>query len=273
MIPLFAIGVFTGFTLSQVGLVIHWRRTRPHRWRRRAAINGFGALVTALATAIFLISKFTEGAWVVVVAVPSFVFLFRRINAYYTRAGQELGIGIVPAKPAGKRTLVIVPVTSVSRLTRRAISEALSLGQEVIAVSVMIDQGDDGEHKVQELEREWAEWNPGVSLRILHTEFASVVRPVVAFIDEAREHDDRQIVVLIPIVLPEHLRYRILHNQIDNLLTRALRNRTDVVVARVAMPLRAPLGVITASAVDGSGTGGLENSKTGTTRGQNGLGE
>jgi amino acid transporter len=244
MIPLFAIGVFTGFTLSQTGLVIHWWRTRPTRWRRRAAINGFGAVVTALATAVFLISKFTQGAWVVVLAVPSFVFLFKRINAYYKRAGLELGVGTVPGKPEGKQTLVIVPIISVSRLTRYAVSEALSLGQEVIAVSVVFNQADDGEHEARDLEREWAEWNPGVPLRILRTDFASVVQPIVAFIDEAREHDDRQIVVLIPVVVPEHLRYRILHNQIDRVLSAALRTRTDVVVARVRMPLQAPSSAV-----------------------------
>ena len=239
MIPLFAIGVFTGFTLSQGGLVIHWRRTRPPRWRRRAAINGFGAVVTALATAVFLISKFTEGAWVVVVAVPTFVFLFKRINAYYKRAGVELGVGVIPERPTAKETLVIVPIVGISRLTGHVISEALSLGQEVVAVSVVIDQGADGEDPGRDLEQDWARWNPGVPLRILHTEFASVVRPIVAFIDEAREHDDRQIVVLIPVVVPEHLRYRVLHNQIDHVLSIALATRNDVVVARVRLPLQA----------------------------------
>ena len=202
LIPLFAIGVFTGFTLSQFGLVIHWWRTRPPGWRHRAAVNGFGAVITALATAIFLLSKFTQGAWVVVVAVPAFVLLFRRIHAYYRRAGVDLAIGIVPAKPAAKRTLVIVPVTGVSRLTGHAISEALSLGQEVVAVSVVIDQGDDSQQVAQALEREWSVWDPGVPLRILYTEYASVVRPIVAFIDEARADSDQQIVVLIPVVVP-----------------------------------------------------------------------
>jgi amino acid transporter len=244
MIPLFAIGVFTGFTLSQTGLVVHWWRNRPARWRYRAAVNGTGALVTGLATVIFLISKFAHGAWVVVVAVPAFVLLFRRIHAYYERAGQELGVGTRPSRPVGKPTFVIVPVTNVSRLTAHAISEALSLGQEVIAVSVFIDHDDDdreeGRADADALVREWAAWNPGVELRILHTEFASVVEPIVAFIDEARERDDRQIVVLIPVVVPNHARYRILHNQIDLVLSGALRTRTDVVVARVAMPLRDP---------------------------------
>ncbi|HVB91682.1 MAG TPA: APC family permease [Acidimicrobiales bacterium] len=240
MIPLFAIGVFTGFTLSQTGLVVHWWRTRPSRWRHRATINGFGAAVTALATVIFLISKFTEGAWVVVLAVPTFVLLFRRIHAYYTRAGLELGVGTALPRPVGKRTLVIVPVSNVSRLTRHAISEAMSIGRDVMAVSVVIDQADEGESQTAALERAWAEWDPGVPLRVLHTEYSSVVEPIVAFIDEARAHSAEQIVVLIPVVIPERFRYRILHNQIDHVLTVALRSRTDIVVARVPLPVQSP---------------------------------
>jgi amino acid transporter len=237
LIPLFAIGVFTGFTLSQAGLVVHWWRTRPPRWRTRAAVNGLGAVITGLATAVFLITKFAQGAWVVVVAVPTFVFLFVRIHAYYRAVGSELGIGAVPDKPSVKPTLVIVPVAGISRLAQTAISEALSMGQEVIAVSVVLDQGDAGRRQAGTLEREWAEWDPGAPLRILHTEYASVVQPIVAFIDEQREQSDRQIVVLIPVVVPRRLRYRLLHNQIDRVLTAALRNRTDLVVARVRMSL------------------------------------
>lgn len=239
MIPLFAIGVFTGFTLSQAGLVVHWRRERPPRWHYRAIVNGFGAVVTALATLVFLVSKFAQGAWVVVLAVPAFVFLFVRIHAYYKRAGSELGVGSIPTKPVGRRTLVIVPVTSVSRLAEHALAEALSMGQEVVAVSVVMDQGTEGHQGSEELERAWAQWNPGPPLRILHTDFTSVVQPIVAFIDEVREQSDQQIVVLIPVVIPQRLRYRILHNQIDLVLSAALRSRPDVVVARVAMPLQA----------------------------------
>jgi ABC-type dipeptide/oligopeptide/nickel transport system ATPase component len=174
------------------------------------------------------------------VAVPTFVFLFTRIHAYYKRAGIELGVGTVPEKPVGKRTLVIVPVTNVSRLTCHAVSEALSLGQEVIAVSVVIDQGDEGRNSEQSLEQEWSQWDTGVPLRILHTEYSSVVAPIVAFIDEQRGRSDQQIVVLIPVVIPDRFRYRILHNQIDRVLSAALRARTDLVVARVSMPLQDP---------------------------------
>ena len=239
MIPLFAIGVFTGFTLSQAGLVVHWWRERPARWRYRAAINGFGAVVTGIATLVFLVSKFLEGAWVVVLAVPLIFLLFRRINAYYRRSASELEVGSLPAKPTGRHTLVIVPVTAVSRLTAHAMSEALSLGQEVVAVSVVLDQADPDQSREQVLERDWARWNPGIPLTVLHTEYASVVEPIVDFIDQARANSDQQIVVLIPVVIPKHFRHRILHNQVDLVLSAALRTRTDVIVARVPMNVRA----------------------------------
>jgi amino acid transporter len=241
LIPLFAIGVFIGFTLSQSGLVVHWWRTRPARWYYRAAINATGALITAVATLVFLFSKFTSGAWVVVVAVPVFIALFIGVHRYYARVARDLGLGTVPPRPVGRRTLVIVPVTSVSRLTRHALSEALSIGDEVVAVSVAMDGGDVTHHAGAEpLERAWQRWDPGVPLRILPTEFSSIVEPVVAFIDESRRDPDRQVVVLIPVVIPTRLRYSILHNQIDRALTYALRTRTDIVVARVALPLEPP---------------------------------
>jgi amino acid transporter len=238
LIPLFAIGVFTGFTLAQSGLVVHWWRTRPEKWGRRAAINALGATMTAVATLVFLLTKFAQGGWVVVVAVPTFVFLFTRISAYYGQAASELGLGTIPNKPEHRDSLVIVPVTAVSRLTRHVICEALSLGKEVVAVSVVLEDGGESEERARTLERAWESWNPGVPLRVLHTEYASVVAPLIAFIDELRDAG-KQIVVLIPVVIPSRLRYRFLHNQIDLVLSAALRKRTDVVVARVQMPLEA----------------------------------
>ena len=238
LIPLFAIGVFIGFTLSQTGLVVHWRKTRPPAWRRRAVINGLGAVITAIATLVFLVSKFTEGAWVVVIAIPAFVFLFLRIHAYYDQARRELRIGETPRKPARKYTIVIVPVNQVSRLTEHALCEAESLGQEVIAVTVVLRGGDEGTRAADNLRREWRAWDPGVNLHVLYNEYSSVVQPIVEFIDAVRrDHPDDQIVVLIPLVRPPKRRYRILHNQIDLVLSSALRGREDVVVARVSVPL------------------------------------
>jgi amino acid transporter len=237
LIPMFAIGVFTGFTLSQVGLVVHWHRTRPPRWRQRALINGVGALATAASTIIFLVSKFTSGGWVVVVAVVVFVTLFRRIGRYYARVADILGFATLPPRPRGNTdTFVIVPVISVSSLTARALSEALSIGHEVVAVTVAFGDDDD---QAEALSRQWDAWQPGVELRVLRTEYASVTKPILAFIDEQLATRDEQIVVLIPVVVPTRVRYRLLHNHMEVLLSAALRTRTDVIVARVPVSLNA----------------------------------
>jgi hypothetical protein len=143
-----------------------------------------------------------------------------------------MSVGIIPQPPDKKRTIVVVPVTRVSRLTRHAISEALALGDEVVAVTVVFD-GELIGLPATDVEHEWGEWDPGVPLRVLHTEYSSVVQPIVRFVDELRERKDRQVVVLIPVVIPTKLRYRLLHNQIDLALATALRRRPDVVVARV----------------------------------------
>ena len=237
LIPLFAIGVFIGFTLSQSGLVVHWRRTRGSGWTRRSMINGVGAVITATATVIFLISKFVEGAWVVVVVIPLLIVLFNRIETYYTRAGKELAIGAIPPRPERKHTLVVVPVTNVSRLTQFALSEAMSLGDEVIAVTVVFDAAST-ESPETDVEQVWRQWDPGVELRVIHTDYASIVRPILRLVDELREDKHRQLVVLIPVVVPDRIRQRLLHNQVDLLLASKLHDRPDVVVARVPFPIR-----------------------------------
>jgi len=237
LIPLFAIGVFIGFTLSQAGLVVHWHRTRERGWMRRSTINGIGAVVTASATVVFLLTKFVAGAWVVVVAVPLFILLFHRVETYYRRARKELGIGVIPPRPERKRTVVVVPVVSVSRLTEHALSEAISLGDEVMAVTVVFD-GEPVGLPGSDVERQWREWDPGVELKVLHTDYASVVAPIVGLVDELRAEDDRQVVVLIPVVIPDRVRYRVLHNQVDLALASELRRRPDVVVARVPLPIQ-----------------------------------
>jgi hypothetical protein len=200
-----------------------------------------GAGVTALATAIFLLTKFVAGAWVVVVAIPLLILLFNRVAVYYRRAGIELGSGEIPGPPERRRTVVVVPVVSVSRLTRHALSEALSLGDDVLAVTVVFD-GLPAGLPDYDVERSWSAWDPGVELRVLHTEYASITTPIVGLVDELLEDHDRQVVVLIPVVVPERLRYRLLHNQVDLALAGELRRRPDVVVARVPMPIRPPDG-------------------------------
>jgi amino acid transporter len=111
LVPLFAVGVFVGSTLSQLGMVKHWREARAPGWKFRAGINGFGALLTAVTTIIELVSKFTEGAWLIVIIIPGLVLLFRRVHRTYDRIGVRLGIGQTPK-----------PVAGISRLTTEGIS-------------------------------------------------------------------------------------------------------------------------------------------------------
>jgi amino acid transporter len=239
LIPLFAIGVFIGFTLAQTGLVVHWWRTRPAHWWARAFLNALGALATGVSTIVFLIAKFAEGAWVVVVAIPVFIGLFNVIARYYRNVARDLALGQMPDVPASKPTLVIIPVANLSRLTAQAVSKGLSLGHEVVAVTVVFDNPDaSAADNAGAFEREWQRWDCDVPLHVLRTEYASVVGPVTDFVDQMLdERRDHQIVVLIPVVVPRKLRYRVLHNQHDVALSSALRGRTDLIVARVPMSL------------------------------------
>ncbi|MFJ2017708.1 APC family permease [Streptomyces nodosus] len=225
LIPLFAIGVFIGFTLSQLGLVRHWAAERPGGWRHRALINGIGALLTALAAVILLTTKFLQGAWVVVIAVPLMMLLFARIERYYGEVGEELGLGRIPGPPAPPPgSLVIVPLGEVSKLAQRAVSAAVALGGEVVVVAVQSDPD-----KARALQEAWDRWNPGVRLDVIDSPHRSLVQPIVAYVERAAG-DRRQVFVLIPEVEPRRRRYEILQNQRGLLLAAVLRARTDVVV-------------------------------------------
>jgi amino acid transporter len=230
LISLLALGVFTGFTLSRAGMVVHWRRTRGKGWHARAAINGLVAVATGVATVVFAVAKFTSGAWVVLAAVPLLLLLFHSIKRYYRELGQALQLGRTPAPPRPGALLVVVLVSRISTLTRQALSEALSMSDQVIALSVQFDDAD-----ADALERAWQVWNPGVRLAVLRSEFRSVVRPVLRFVDSLERDDGRRTLVLIPEVVPRWPWQTFLHNQMGVILTEALRSHTDLTVARLPL--------------------------------------
>ncbi|MBV9167288.1 MAG: APC family permease [Solirubrobacterales bacterium] len=231
LIPLFTIGVFIGFTISQVGLARHWLRERPSRWRLRAALNGTGAAMTAIAVIVFLTSKFLEGAWVVVVAIPLMMILFARIERYYREVASELRLGKTPPPPRKRESVVIVPTSTVNTLTQKAIGAALSLGETVIAVAVA---GDEDE--CARVKHAWDEWHPGVPIEVLLDARRSLLRTVLRYIQSV-EDEDALITVLIPEIVPRKRRHEILHNQRGRLLEAVLKARTDVIVARVPFRL------------------------------------
>jgi amino acid transporter len=228
LIPLYALGVFTGFTLSQGGLVRHWRRVRSRWWRGRAVLNGTGAVMTVAATAIFLVTKFTAGAWAVAIAIPALIVMFARIAGYYKEVASQLGLGTVPGTPQGAASLVVVTVAAVSAMTEAALTAALSLGDQVAAVSIQFDDG-----QAAALRADWDRWDPGVRLVILRPLTRSVAAPMLAYLRSPEIRAMPEVVVLIPEVEPRKWRHRVLHNQRDVILAEVLRRRSDVIVARL----------------------------------------
>jgi amino acid transporter len=238
LIPVFAIGVFVGFTLSQVGMVRHWREQHGDGWAVRASINGLGAVLTTAALAIELVSKFTEGAWLIIIVIPLLVLMFDRIHKTYDRIGKVLELGKQPPPPRRLSSLVVVPVGGMSRLTAEAISAALSIGDEIIAVTVCFADPEDEEVDAQ-FREEWEAWHPHVPLVTLRTEHRSLAMPVVKYLRQI-EGEDRyhRLVVLIPELQPLHWWQWILHNQRGLVLQQAIQRGTvNVVVCRLRYQL------------------------------------
>ncbi len=231
LVPLFAIGVFVGFTLSQTGMVRHWWSGRPPGWRSRAVLNGLGALLTGAAAVIVTVTKFPEGGWLIVVAMPVIAWTMSAINRAYRRIGERLELDRVPGRPRPRRSLVIVPIGAVNRLTKEAISAALSLGDRVVAVRVT---HTDEPEETEEFIRAWERWAPDVNLTLVSDDRRRLVEPIVEYV---RGVDEAHVFVLIPEVEPAHVWQRVLQNQRGAVLAHALRRDTDVVVCRLRFRL------------------------------------
>ncbi|MBM7170321.1 APC family permease [Streptomyces sp. G44] len=237
LVPLFAIGVFVGFTLAQTGMVVHWRRERGPRWRGKAALNGFGALLTGVSAIVVTATKFHDGAWLIVVALPLLVAAFETVHRAYTAIGERLGLGRVPDCPHRDRSLVVVPVSSLSRLTSEALTAAVSLGDEVRAVTVCHADPED-RAAADALERDWALWDPGVPLVRLPSERRTLGRPVAAYVRHVETASPgTRVTVLIPEVEPARAWQRLLQNQRGAVVAHAVRKDTDAAVCRLRLRL------------------------------------
>ncbi|MEU2052327.1 APC family permease [Streptomyces bungoensis] len=237
LVPMFAIGVFVGFTIAQVGMVRHWRLERGRGWRGKALLNGFGAVLTGVATVVVTASKFTEGAWLIAITLPLLVVVFESVHHAYRRIGERLGLGRVPQAPHRERSLVIVPVSSLSRLASEALTAAGSLGDEVRAVTVTHPDPED-RAALHALERAWEEWDPGVELVRLSWGRRSLGRPIAAYVREvAAAEPGTRVTVLIPEAEPERLWQRLLQNQRGAVVAHAVRRETDAVICRLRFRL------------------------------------
>ncbi|WP_253808893.1 amino acid permease [Nocardia amikacinitolerans] len=226
LVPLFAIGVFVGFTIAQAGMVRHWWLTRGAGWRMRLGLNGFGALLTTAAALVTTAMKFTEGAWLIVLVLPALVFAMQRVRAAYRRIGHCRAAGAIPAQPRASGTVVVVPISEVSELSREALSAALSMGSDVVAVHVCLP----GE-SVRAFTKAWEAWHPEVRLVLLEDSDATVGGPVARYLRE--NFAGRRKVVVVAEVDPPGGWDRVLPSHRSDELERELRRMTDTVVCHL----------------------------------------
>jgi amino acid transporter len=221
LVPLFAIGAFTAFTLSQAGMVMHWVRLKGPRWRIKAFINGLGSLVTAITLVVVGISKFLEGAWISFVVIPALVFMFLKIRRHYREVAEELSMrGIPPSLRPLPRHRVVLPVSGVHRGMIDAVNFARSISNNVTAVYIDIDPGPD---EVELLNR-WNNWFPDVKFLVIPSPYRSIVEPLLAFLDQTDQehHDGEQAILILAELVPATTWHEVLHNQSANEIRKAL---------------------------------------------------
>lgn len=234
LIPLYAVGVFTGFTLSQAGMVRHHQRLREPAWRRGLAINAVGCLATGVVLVVVVVSKFTDGAWIPAVVIPAIVMLFRAIHRHYGKVDRALA---VPDDYRVRRRThtVIVLVGRVSKGSLEAIAYARSLNPDrLLAVSVVADA-----EQHDAISRAWADHDVPVELRTLYSPYRELSRPIMRFVEEYdAEVEDDFLTVVLPELVLDHWYSQVLHNQSALVLRARLRARPDTVVTSVPFHLR-----------------------------------
>ena len=223
LIPLYAVGAFLAFTLSQFGMVVHWRKNRGLHWMKSAFVNGLGGFVTGVTVIVVLVAKFAEGAWITVIFIPLLIFLFRLVRRHYHMVSVRTGCpGPVALAVEGTPPIVVMPIEHWSQISKQALEFAARLSPEIIAVHV--EPGDHSEF----LHMDWERYvdqpfrAAGVEppkLITLPSPYRFVVVPIVQFVLELSEkHPDRRIVVVIPELVEDHWYEYFLHNQRARLL-------------------------------------------------------
>lgn len=233
LIPLYAVGVFLSFTLSQAGMVKHWLLKRGRHWRKRLMINGLGAVTTGLATVIIAGTKFMHGAWIVIGLIPLIIAWFRSVHAHYVAVEQQISLTRGHRPPQPRRNTVIIPISNVNRGVLRALDYARSHSGDVRAVLVDVDKEDTALTEIK-----WAQWGCGVHLVVLPSPYRSVLRSLLDYIEELLQKDpEGWVTVVIPEILPARWWQNILHNQRALMLKAALLFKERVILTDVPFHL------------------------------------
>jgi amino acid transporter len=232
LIPLYMIGVFVSFTLSQFGMVIHWRRLREPGWRASAVVNGVGAIVTAIVLVIVATTKAAEGAWIIILLIPTLVVVFRTTRQHYDHVASQLSLREFTPLPK-LRNIVLLPVSGVHRAVLQALHYAHTLSDDVRALYVSTDP-----HSLELVRKEWEQWGEGVPLVVLDSPYRSVLEPILGYIDDLEAtQPDAYVTIVLPEFVPARWWQHLLHNQRALLLKGALLFRPNTVVTNVPFHL------------------------------------
>jgi amino acid transporter len=224
LIPLYAVGVFTAFSLSQLGMVSHWFKAKTKNWHAKAMINGAGFITTTTALFVIIESKFAEGAWIVVICVPALLFIFYKIHRHYVTVDRELSITPEEAnlyldEISGIKPKVIVPVTRIHQGTLAALNFARSVSHDVTAVAVAIDP-----EQIVKLQESWTSLSAHVPLVILESPYRAAIAPLKKYIrqQDLREPERGLCTLIFPQAIPSRWWQDMLHNQRSLLLKASL---------------------------------------------------
>jgi hypothetical protein len=250
LIPLWAVGVFLSFTLSQAGMARHWwyNRHGPNKqqtekeklhpydrgWRWKLAINGLGSITTAIVTLIFAITKFVDGAWIIVLLLPTVVLIFYAIHRHYESLAHDLSLEHFGQPPPFRRQRVIMPVSAIHQGTIEALDYALSLSRDVTAVHISIDA-----EQTERLRKKWGEWGKGVRLVVIESPYRTFLEPFLEYVSELCSilQSNERLTIVVPQFIPRRWWHNLLHMQTAFWLRFVLLNKRGVVITEVPYQL------------------------------------
>jgi amino acid transporter len=233
LIPLYMIGVFVSFTLSQAGMVVHWRRLGGARWRTSAAINGIGAVVTGIVLVVVTTTKALEGAWIIMLLIPLNVLFFRLTRKHYDGVASQLTLRGW-TRQGMRRNTVLIPISGIQRAVIAALDYAKTLSTDVRALYVNIDPA-----ATEQLQREWEQWGDGVPLVVLESPYRSLMEPLLEYVEQvASDRPADFVTVVLPEFVPARWWHHLFHNQRALLIKGALLFKPNTVVTSVPFHLR-----------------------------------
>jgi amino acid transporter len=246
LIPLWAVGVFLSFTLSQAGMARHWWNNRllaasqtvqndaapryDRGWRWKLIINSLGAITTALVTLIFAVTKFVDGAWIIVLLLPAVVLSFFAVHRHYRTLAHDLSLENYGQPPPAGRHRVILPISGIHQGTLQALEYALALSADVTAVHISIDQ-----EQRAALERKWDWWGKGVRLVVIESPYRTFLEPFLEYVDQLCSilQPNERLTIVVPQFTPRHWWHNLLHTQTAFWLRFSLLSKRGIVITEV----------------------------------------